>query len=818
MTKARVKQRSIGTVIGAIIGGFLSFDPHSYPVLLMVIGASTLTLFQFTRVMSYGYSTAFLTIAVFCTFRLYGLDVSVSIVIERIIANLLGALTTWPIIYYLFPEWNYIDLGKNVRLIYNYNKRLLLSLAAQFADKNPEEFVNNIAKHLITAQNAQRSLQAVVLNIVSEPKIYRLYINPTLKLTALNDYILSNLSLIIDTINDGLEGQKPLSIAPETKDMVEKLALIYARLYSYNDEELRKEVDKLLALAPDEEDSHEEDEIFSHNYYIRERIVGIGVALINYRRELAQIYQIYKIDQKIVQKAVSASKRLFNNPFAKRDHEGIPGMVASITSAGASTEAENIAENTLEHTPNSLGISETKATAQHSPTKAEDSNAEAYTPVTIPTQNSKAGAKLGAKFVDKSPAEVSNAVIQVVKNNPDLRDLIQATSFDQTYADKALAELKEQQAQELALEHGLGEKSANQIPAEQGLNSKDKPTTKSGHTGLESIVLSSPEDAEVVYEPRPAEVVVDLETELSSDSGVNHHGDTKAKDSFVLESKSTSLPEAEEVTEQSSDTSDAFASDIKVTLDPEANTKANAEANAATKAELTPEASTPEEKKSPMQNLQHLVSAGKEAIKQHFNTATLGEQEGVNDQESLASIKELINQQASHSIKEIKSEVNAEEVDNIVNIRLQEAGASISDSPTATVNAVKATEDSESLSTPQSKLNSKTKVGYSSVNGFSSTATGNLSPEANSSSAEINQLAKVEEFLEEEEICELEEELSFDKDLVDSSLYLAKSTTQNSIWLDTNEELKRLSQAKATQQQQEKTKSKPHSKSDSPEY
>ncbi|RIY31919.1 hypothetical protein CJP74_06050 [Psittacicella melopsittaci] len=316
LTKTRVKHRLYGSVFGALAGACLAFPVETMPVELSIAGITTLTLFQVTKVLNYGYSTFFLTMAVFCTFRMAGLELTPLVVFERILANALGAGLCYLAMSYVLPEWKYLDLGRNVRQVYDYNKRLLLSIVGVLLKHPISAF--DLNKRFLMAQNSHIALQSVVSSIVSEPKIYRLYITPSIKLMALNDYILSNLSLVNQLLIEAIEGNKVEEINQQTVALFEKLALIYSNLYGYGDDELRLTVGKFIAEANEIANSeNENDNEFNLNFYLNEKIVGIGVALINYRRELALIYQLTKIDQKLFERVKGKAKE----PIDKKAQE-----------------------------------------------------------------------------------------------------------------------------------------------------------------------------------------------------------------------------------------------------------------------------------------------------------------------------------------------------------------------------------------------------------------------------------------------------------------------------------------------------------------
>ncbi|RIY33523.1 hypothetical protein CKF54_02630 [Psittacicella hinzii] len=331
LTKLRVKHRVYGSIFGALLGACLAFPVETMPLELCLAAVITLTLFQVTKVLNYGYSTMFLTMSVFCTFRLAGLELTPVVVIERILANTMGAGLCYLVMNYVFPEWKYLSLDKNVRQVYADNKGLLLSLVGVLLKHPITPF--DLNKRYLRAQNSHLALQSVVSNIVSEPKIYSLYITPSIKFMALNDYIVSNMSLINQLIIEAYENDKLEQIDDQTIVQLERLALIFAKLYNYGDQELRDTIGEFVKEANELANNSGFEEDFDLNFYLNEKIVGIAVSLINYRRELAQIYQVCKVDQRIEEQSASE-----NNDKAKA------GALAENNQEQAPTEQDDKVE------------------------------------------------------------------------------------------------------------------------------------------------------------------------------------------------------------------------------------------------------------------------------------------------------------------------------------------------------------------------------------------------------------------------------------------------------------------------------------------
>ncbi|MFC6275968.1 FUSC family membrane protein [Psittacicella hinzii] len=502
LTKTRVKHRVLGSIAGALLGSCLAFNIETMPLELCLSGIITLTLFQVTKALNYGYSTMFLTMAVFATFRTAGMGLDAYIVAERIVANTLGAGLCYLVMSYVLPEWKYLDLGKSVRSVYDYNKRLLLSLLGMIG-KNHQVTIFDLSKRYVMAQNAHLRLQSIVANIVNEPKIYRLYITPSIKLMALNDYILSNLSLINQLLIEASESNKLEEIEANTITLMEKLAVVYSNLYSYMDDELRITVGKFVAeaneLANADEDEHE---VFNLNFYLREKIVGIAVALINYRRELAQIYQLYKIDHKLIERATESkmSKSQAQNTAsatgaaaAAMDSEAVAKNSNALEQAArsANTTVENVSaqevgNSTTAQTGSDLEQSSAEQSQAIASLQQKDSSQQQASESSVPSQTvTQAGStntthKTSSKSSSSGAKDSANATKNTATSDNQEQVYEQTQEFISLAAQNSINDIKagaNQEQVEQIIKHCLG-------------------VNEDSETNLDSAVINSNENSE----------------------------------------------------------------------------------------------------------------------------------------------------------------------------------------------------------------------------------------------------------------------------------------------------------------------------------
>ncbi|WP_051255514.1 YccS family putative transporter [Conchiformibius kuhniae] len=107
-TKKRLVQRIVGTVAGVAAGSLLPLLNPALEVKLGIVVLTTMLFFYF-RTNKHSFSTFFITIQAIIGFSVMGYDVTVFL-IPRIADTVVGALIAGLAVYWIWPDWKYLQL------------------------------------------------------------------------------------------------------------------------------------------------------------------------------------------------------------------------------------------------------------------------------------------------------------------------------------------------------------------------------------------------------------------------------------------------------------------------------------------------------------------------------------------------------------------------------------------------------------------------------------------------------------------------------------------------------------------------------------
>lgn len=163
-TKSRLKLRTLGTILGVLLGiPVLYFVPSIEGQLLLTIvfGVS----FFYLRAQKYAMATLMATLVVLLIFNMKGAGYSV--ILPRIIDTLLGCALAWLAVSLIWPDWNFRNIAKNVDL----SLRSALSYFDQVLAHYQQGKNNSVAyrKARRDAHNAQTELSAMISSLSTEP-------------------------------------------------------------------------------------------------------------------------------------------------------------------------------------------------------------------------------------------------------------------------------------------------------------------------------------------------------------------------------------------------------------------------------------------------------------------------------------------------------------------------------------------------------------------------------------------------------------------------------------------------------------------------
>jgi uncharacterized membrane protein (TIGR01666 family) len=163
-TKSRLKMRTLGTVLGVILGiPILYFVPsiEGQLVLTIIFGVY----FFYLRSKKYAMATLMATLMVLLIFNLKG--AGYAIILPRIIDTLLGCLIAWFAVSFIWPDWNFRDISNNIRK----SSKATLDYFDAVVEQYQQGRTNSIAyrKARRTAHNAQIELSTMISSLSAEP-------------------------------------------------------------------------------------------------------------------------------------------------------------------------------------------------------------------------------------------------------------------------------------------------------------------------------------------------------------------------------------------------------------------------------------------------------------------------------------------------------------------------------------------------------------------------------------------------------------------------------------------------------------------------
>ncbi|KEC83806.1 MULTISPECIES: YccS family putative transporter [Acinetobacter] len=163
-TKSRLKLRTLGTVLGVLLGiPILYFVPSIEGQLLLTIIFGVY--FFYLRSKKYAMATLMATLMVLLIFNLKG--AGYAIILPRIIDTLLGCLIAWFAVSFIWPDWNFRDISNNIRK----SSKATLDYFDAVVEQYQQGRTNSIdyRKARRAAHNAQIELSTMISSLSAEP-------------------------------------------------------------------------------------------------------------------------------------------------------------------------------------------------------------------------------------------------------------------------------------------------------------------------------------------------------------------------------------------------------------------------------------------------------------------------------------------------------------------------------------------------------------------------------------------------------------------------------------------------------------------------
>ncbi|RLZ10113.1 TIGR01666 family membrane protein [Acinetobacter sp. 2JN-4] len=164
-TKSRLKLRTIGTLLGVLLGiPVLYFVPSIEGQLVITVISGVY--FFYLRQKKYALATVMATLMVLLIFNLKG--AGFSIVLPRIVDTLIGCAIAWLAVNLIWPDWNFRNIPENILKSSQATMNYLDAVIQQYHQGRSNDLEYRKARR--AAHNAQIELSNMISSLSTEPQ------------------------------------------------------------------------------------------------------------------------------------------------------------------------------------------------------------------------------------------------------------------------------------------------------------------------------------------------------------------------------------------------------------------------------------------------------------------------------------------------------------------------------------------------------------------------------------------------------------------------------------------------------------------------
>ena len=190
-TRRRLFQRILGTFSGVVIGVLIiRLFTFNGQILLMITSAYLFLLWMKRR---YSVGVVFITIFVLCAFNIIA-NKGVDVMAPRLIDTLIGALISFLVVRFLWPEWQYKKLPALLSEVIHKNTAYFKAILNEYKHSTTDDLAYRIARR--EAHRADNALVMAWQNMQLDPKKLQQLKQTAFTLTYLNHALLSYLSAL----------------------------------------------------------------------------------------------------------------------------------------------------------------------------------------------------------------------------------------------------------------------------------------------------------------------------------------------------------------------------------------------------------------------------------------------------------------------------------------------------------------------------------------------------------------------------------------------------------------------------------------------
>lgn len=233
-TKSRLKLRTLGTLLGVILGiPILYFVPsvEGQLFLTVIFGVG----FFYLRSQKYAIATLMATLMVLLIFNLKG--AGYAIILPRIIDTLIGCLIAWLAVIFVWPDWNFRHISATIKKSSHANLAYFSAVLEQYQQGRNNSIQYRTARRW--AHNAQIDLSNMISSLSTEP-----HANPVVVQHAFRYLVYSHSQL---SYISALGSHREKTDDPILLDLLEQCQNILNHPEVITKTKIESEIDRILA-------------------------------------------------------------------------------------------------------------------------------------------------------------------------------------------------------------------------------------------------------------------------------------------------------------------------------------------------------------------------------------------------------------------------------------------------------------------------------------------------------------------------------------------------------------------------------------------
>ena len=244
LTKARSKDRTIGTIIGGVIAAcivFLIQDVYVYAALALISFVIALSMLQ----KNYKASAIYVTISIVFIYGMLQPDV-MTVIQYRILDTLVGAGLSYLGFLFLWPSWSFQEIQKDVAKSVEANRVYLSKIADYYIHKGSVPTSYRLARKNAFLETS--NLSSAFQRMTQEPLSKQKNLNKIYELVELNHNFLSSLASLSIYIQNHTTTEASERFNGIISKIDENLSFVLQSLYSEDIREEKPNLDEVISF------------------------------------------------------------------------------------------------------------------------------------------------------------------------------------------------------------------------------------------------------------------------------------------------------------------------------------------------------------------------------------------------------------------------------------------------------------------------------------------------------------------------------------------------------------------------------------------